>query len=513
MPDEITQPHSQFDLELEALRQIIAEADAEAAKGRSLPRPSNLAAQTQRRGPVLTLDDMPELPRNALEGPQEARSSLSPAADAFMGATGLPTSVGPAVDLTSRIGEATGRTVDAMNPLSVSPGGPIGRAGGAVGDYMINPSIPTAANAAFQTGLATFQPATALKTLGAGYAAAGVKDLIDSGAFGPSEAEAAGKKAPAPAAPKLPGLDADQQRMYEQSFQKLGNQDYSSNVERRQLEDTLKGLRELSNQTQLMRSTKTAETQAKGDELKQAEDARQVAAAVAAREKALSRVKRFSDTNVGQLYDASGGYAPVGAAAFFGGLTRAATGGGKGPLGSIMYNYVVPAVEGTLAGIGAANVPLAYNALATEPDNPEKEAWTKYAFMLPEGHPEKARAQAYADGLPDKNPIRTNAAEEFYDPDKMKERAIMGGIEGFLGGPAGANAVRIGSRGKNALMGGSAPKNPPAGGSEPPSPAPAPAPAAEPALPAGVKLDRNGVPYNAHTGHKIRSTIFKPRGD
>jgi hypothetical protein len=50
-----------------------------------------------------------------------------------------------------------------------------------------------------------------------------------------------------------------------------------------------------------------------------------------------------------------------------GALSRSATGGG-----SAMHNYALPAGLGALAGVGAANVPLAYNTLFTEPDNPQK---------------------------------------------------------------------------------------------------------------------------------------------
>jgi hypothetical protein len=78
------------------------------------------------------------------------------------------------------------------------------RAGTAIGKAVDEPSIPTATNAAVQTGFAAFRPGLALKALGSGYLAALLKE---AGAFdGPSSAEA--QVAKKGAAPKvvMPGL-------------------------------------------------------------------------------------------------------------------------------------------------------------------------------------------------------------------------------------------------------------------------------------------------------------------
>jgi hypothetical protein len=116
-----------------------------------------------------------------------------------------------------------------------------------------------------------------------------------------------------------------------------------------------------------------------------------------------------------------------------------------------MYNYGLPAGLGALAGVGAANVPLAYNALFTEPDNPQKRAMEAYARELPPTHPRRAEFEELARTLADANPVRSAAAAEFYDPHKLVERAVMGGTEGLLGGMLGADVPRTFSRGANAI--------------------------------------------------------------
>ena len=105
-----------------------------------------------------------------------------------------------------------------------------------------------------------------------------------------------------------------------------------------------------------------------------------------------------------------------------------------------------PAGLGTLTGIGANNVPLLYDALYTEPDNPKKRAFEEYARELPEAHPRKQEMTQYAAGLGDKNPVREAASKELYDWEKFKERGLMGAGEGVLGGMFGADLVRMPGR-------------------------------------------------------------------
>ena len=118
---------------------------------------------------------------------------------------------------------------------------------------------------------------------------------------------------------------------------------------------------------------------------KQREYDQQVRTAEAARDRELSRDRRFSDTATGKLFEATGGFAPMAFGAATGALSRVATGGGK------MGDYVLPAGLGTLAGAGSANVPLAYNTLYTEPDNPMKRAFE--ALLRSRGNHRRFRFQ------------------------------------------------------------------------------------------------------------------------
>lgn len=244
----------------------------------------------------------------------------------------------------------------------------------------------------------------------------------------------------------LPGLTPEQMTQYVEAERRIRTEKYRTGAERRSLEDTLRGLRELSNQTVLAERAAATQLKVRAGESEQDEYNRAVSRAERSRDTALARDRRFSDTAVGSAFDKAGGLAPGIAGVLTGGLSRLATGPSK-----VLYNYALPAVLGTLAGAGAANVPLAYNALVTEPDNPEKRAYEAYSRELPPSHPRKQEFGDYARGLPDANPIRKAASEEFYDPEKLTERLVMGGSEGLLGGEMGSAGVRIGGRAAKAL--------------------------------------------------------------
>jgi hypothetical protein len=227
-------------------------------------------------------------------------------------------------------------------------------------------------------------------------------------------------------------------------------------------------------------ATANAETEAaaraQADKAKQDEFNRSVANAESVRDQELGRVRRFSGTEVGKVFDKLGGTAPVVAGVGAGALTRAAAGPGTSLLGK-----VAPTVSGATAGITALNLPLAYNAFMTEPDNPERAAYGAYARELPPEHPRKQEWAVYASGLPEANPVRSTAADELYDPLKLAERGVFGAIEGGLGGFAGREAVQLLGRGYNAVTGRSAPVSGQAMMPEPVAPAPVPVPPAPPA--------------------------------
>jgi hypothetical protein len=173
-----------------------------------------------------------------------------------------------------------------------------------------------------------------------------------------------------------------------------------------------------------------------------AEYQRQVKLAEHARDTELGRKRRFSDTTVGKGMDALGGLAPFLAGVMGGKLSRLATGPGKSAVGEAMKDYVAPMAAGTLGAFTAANVPLAYDSLYTDPDNPEKAAYSAYSRELPPTHPRKKEFLDYAGSLPDANPVRENASKEFYDPHKLTERAGMSFIEGAGGALMGSDGVR-----------------------------------------------------------------------
>ena len=198
------------------------------------------------------------------------------------------------------------------------------------------------------------------------------------------------------------------------------------------------------------RGASDAATKAKAakDASAQAEYDASVGRAESARAFELSRDRRFSGTGMGQLMNDLGGAAPVVAGAVAGGVGRAVAGPARSVAGDVVKNYLAPAVEGGVGGFTAANLPMLYNWLYTEPDNPEKKADMAYSRELPPGHPRKQEFLDYAKALPDKNPVHEQGRDEFYDG--MGERALASGIEGSGAGIFGANVARgvgIGAQG------------------------------------------------------------------
>lgn len=170
-----------------------------------------------------------------------------------------------------------------------------------------------------------------------------------------------------------------------------------------------------------------------------------------------SRERRFSDTDVGKFMNKLGGTAPLDAGLLAGAVQRAAG-----------HGYLRAGLSGAALGFAAENVPLIYDAMFTEPDNPEKRANEAYARELPPGHPRKAEFERYAASLPDRNPVRTQANQELFDPEQAGLRAVGGIIEGGGGAELGAGAIdalgrpfkALGSYGRN-LLAGRGPVTPP----------------------------------------------------
>lgn len=457
---------------------------------------------------------MPEIA--PLNPSPEMRSSISPEADRAVAAMGLSPSAGPMIDALLKAEPYTREFTGVPQ---------IQRAGSSVGDLMIDPSIPNATNAAVQTAMAVAKPMAALKMLGAGYASAAAKDF---GGSPVSEAEA-----------QTP-LTKQQRREMEMERQRAERQ---ADIDRRAAETRAK----LDKETEDARMKRDLGADVARKE--RAEYDRAVANAEQLAAKEIGRDRRFSDTAVGQVYDKTGGLAPALMGLAGAKLSRLATGPGETIGGQIVKDYALPLTTSTITGGITANLPLAYNALATEPDNPKRRMYEALAENLPASHPRRQEAVNRLQdtkALPEANPIRTAASTEFYDPEKLKERLTLGGMEGFGGGLLGTDLIRALARGGKALGGrlaetargpstntlagtviDEAPLSSGPGGASTALtkalaedvdqlPALAASSNQRPTyngvpLPPGVELRADGYPYDIRTGHPVRKRLFQGR--
>lgn len=375
-----------------------------------------------------------------------------------------------------------------------------------------SPSIGSVTNAGAQTLMAMGRPIQALQALGAGYGVAGAKDFGLLDMFGSSEAEAR-KKAPAKGVEvaKLPGLNDEDNATYAGIMGRLSAGDFSSGAERRALEAQAKIFTDKAG----VAGQRQAELEAAQAAAKEAEYNSKVDTANKSFANEMSRDRRFADTEVGKVWDSTGGFAPGLLALGTGALMRAATGGRAG--------YLLPAGIGAAEGVVASQVPLAYDARNTPVENPERRAYAAKARDLPEGHPDKQRLADYAQTLPEANPLRQLASQELYDPVRFSERSALGALEGLVGGFSGAKLAALPGRaleGMAAVPGRmstaaqmSRPPSPPepiggAGGNAqqpvsvrppvgptiaPPNPQPQPMPTAQGSRPVGYNKAQQGV--------------------
>jgi hypothetical protein len=335
--------------------------------------------------------------------------------------------------IANRLARAAGSGVETLD--AVPDSAPLLRAvalqpvaaGEAVGEALADPTLANVTNAGYQTAITFGRPLAALGIGGAGYLEAARRD---AGLTIAPSAEAAAKDKKTQRV--YEGLNADQSARLDELRAKIEART-ASRAERQEFE----GLNSIVTDLQRQRNAASAQ-----------EIDRQVQAAEAAKAREMARDRRFSETDVGRIYEKTGGLAPMAFGAATGALSRLATGGRS----NLAYNYALPGAAGSAAGLTAANLPLMYNSVFTESVNPEKAAYLAYARELPDGHPRKRAALEYAASLPDENPVRVNAAREFYDPVKLGERAIMGGVEGLLGGLLGADVVRIAGRPVDRLL-------------------------------------------------------------
>lgn len=320
-------------------------------------------------------------------------------------------------------------TAIAMQPVT---------AGNAVGDALIDPSLGSITNAGVQTAMALMAPTRAVGALAGGYGVAGARDL---GLFGGSAQANDPYKD-----------DANEIAKLRQEQQRIEKAAIGPQTKRQQLEAIANQITERERSLTKRRDDDAGaerDRRSAADAAAQDEYNRAVARAEKARDTERGRDIRWSDTQIGKVYNSTGG-APTLAAAFAGGagmLDRLAKGAPKSwnDIGRLGF-------EGSMAAAVPINAPLVFNAFATESDNPERRAQEAYARELPQNHPRRAEAERLASILPQANPLRTEAAAELYDPLKFAERLFMAGFEGTGGAllgsksPDALKSIGIGTR-------------------------------------------------------------------
>jgi hypothetical protein len=289
------------------------------------------------------------------------------------------------------------------------------RAGESLGEALYDPTLANVTDAGVQTALTFGKPYAAAGSAGLGAIEALRRDLgmtLDS---------------PASAVE----LTRRQKREMEMRRQE---EDTKVQAEIRKIEAQGKASAQLEAEKMRIEAEAAAKASKRGEYDRAVQNAESV------RDKELARVRRFSDTEFGKVYDKTGGALPFLAALGGGALHRAARGGSA----SIMDKYILPAAEGTGLAITANSIPLAYDAFLTDADNPTKSAFSAYSRELPPEHPRKGEFADYASSLPDRNPVRAAASEEFYD--EFWPRVGISAMEGIPAALTGANLDRIRGR-------------------------------------------------------------------
>lgn len=327
--------------------------------------------------------------------------------------------------------------------------GQIDRAGEAVHQAVRDPSLANTVNAGLQTGIAAGSPAIALGSAGLGYIEGARRDLgLTFGSQAGAQSAKKGQSQKQPDLPALTGLTPEQDASYKEAVRRINQEDYKSGAERRMLENTVNELRGISTDFIKKKNEGQAAVETDAAKAKQAEYDRAVGRAEKSRDTELARKKRFSDTEVGKIYDKTGGASgPIAGAAA--GLVSGVARGSEG----VFNRFVMPGAVGAASTYGANTLPLYYNAYLTEPDNPEKEAYQAYARDLPEGHPNKSEAKTYSEGLPKENPVRTQASKELSEG--LVPRLVAAGVEGVPSGILGAEVggmFRSGAQGIKNLL-------------------------------------------------------------
>ena len=111
------------------------------------------------------------------------------------------------------------------------------------------------------------------------------------------------------------------------------------------------------------------------------------------------------------------------------------------------------------------NLPLGADTYITPPLlNPDRRAYERAAeelMLVPGAEERRAAYMDYAKGLPEKNPVRSAARDQLYDPEEAAKRLGFGAIEGAAGGEVGSALWGIPARLRGLFGGGPPPPPPP----------------------------------------------------
>lgn len=292
-----------------------------------------------------------------------------------------------------------------------------------------DPSIPTLTNAGVNTAFMALRPMAGLGILGAGYGAAlakdiGMPDLMGTPAQAQSTKESRARRDAERATADAAKAKADAE------VRLLGAK---SEAEARAAAE-----RKAEADAALDRAQKQAEAEEFNRAVRTAEDNRN---------RELKRKDEgFANTEVGRVYEKTGGFAPMAMGTMGGLIHRMATGPAKGA----MDKYVLPMVEGSALTFAGLNAPMVYDALNTPIRNPEKVAAEVYARDLPATHPRRAEWAQYAKDQAEPNPVNARAWEQLTDPWQQVKRLGAAVVEGA---PAGLFGRNLPEASKAALQG------------------------------------------------------------
>lgn len=304
------------------------------------------------------------------------------------------------------------------------------RAGEAVGEAMTDPSLANVTNAGVQTAFAVAKPMHALKALGAGYTVAAAKDAGLDEIIGSAMAQSKGKKAPAlkgtiqegvAPPPEDDPLDPSQRKRLTDLQRKQAKGETLSKAEREEQNTYLQTLQAAAS----VKATEKAKVDAEAKRAERAEYDRAVMKAEDAFAAEKAKDKSFKDSDVGKLYDKTGGYLPM-MLAGAGGVLRATAKGAPASL----KDAAITGAEGTGLAFSAMNAPLVYDAFSTPVKNPTREAMLAYASALPPGHPRKQEFMNLARTEDPLNPVNKRAWDELTSLSGQGRRLFSAAVEG-----------------------------------------------------------------------------------